>query len=168
MEECSLFVCFPSCLCSADVVHLTGNILHNPNCWQVEYSFIMYGIFFSRCLYLAILPVKHPVLTMGVTESGDLSYFIYLYICPIPKQWWVNIKLGAVPWWRTAPTTRISSPKYLGYSSACRFWRMSVSIVWLYSERSVPHRRDTSGCGRCAWLWHSPKCELYISPLCDR
>jgi len=32
----------------------------------------------------------------------------------------VNIKLGVVPWRCTAPTTGISSPKYLEYGSACR------------------------------------------------
>jgi hypothetical protein len=75
-----------------------------------------------------------------------------------------------VPWWCTAPATRISSPKYVGYSSARRSWRVGVSTLWLYSEKVCSaETRETSTCGSCARLWHSPtECELYISPFCNK
>lgn len=73
--ERDLFSLFSFMLFVADMVHITGNVWHHPNCWHTEYYFII-------CLYLAVLPVNTLCWRWRLLNSV-ISFLvcIYTFVC---------------------------------------------------------------------------------------
>lgn len=72
VDERDLFSLFSFMLFAVDIVHITSNVWHHPNCWHTEYFFII-------CSYSAILPMNTLCWWWRLLNSVT-SFIVYMFV----------------------------------------------------------------------------------------